>query len=52
MMLTVAAGCSFSGVAKRSRMGRKFDLMSARPVSKEMSLGISRRRRLSSVLLT
>ncbi|MNT17290.1 hypothetical protein D3C72_1524310 [compost metagenome] len=52
MMLTVVFGFSFSVAAKRSRMGRKLPLMSARLVSKEMSLGISIFRRLSAVCET
>ena len=49
MMLTVVFGFSFRVAAKRSRMGRKLPLMSARLVSKEISLGISIFRRLSAV---
>src|SRR5471030_876755 len=51
-MLTVAAGLSLSVAAKRSSIGRKLALMSARPVSKETSLGMSILRRLSAVWLT
>src|SRR5471032_3380525 len=51
-MLTVAAGLSLSVAAKLSSIGRKLALMSARPVSKETSLGMSILRRLSAVWLT
>src|SRR5450830_350148 len=52
MMVTFVAGFSFNVAANLSSTARKFGWISARPVLKEISLGISSLRRLSCVCVT
>ena len=51
-LATMVAPIRARPLAKRSRMGRKLPLISERPVSNEMSLGISSFSRLSWVCVT